>query len=584
MAKTDTTPEDALVRTVHREFKDSLSFMARFHKDWREYESYYLADQWDARRASWRPRPVVNYVSFIVDQKRPQITNNRPTGIILPVAPDDEAAAKLFTQVTDVVADRCDLDSVIDEVVHTGLLLDVAWFYVYWDNSLSGGSRARGNLWKGDVVVESVDPSNLYFDPQATTIDECRYIIYAIPKTPQWIKERYGVDVEPDTVQSFDTDIYDAAKPPGDSDRVMLYARFTRVDGKLNVAYVAGNRVLREDKDVYAHGRYPFIPFRAKERRKSILGISEARNIFENQKLLNKLIEMPTTSALLTANPIALIKRKSGIDKGQWLSKPGLVYEVDDPSTAVKWLQPPEYQGDVHLLTQKLIEYIEKIGGVYDAVTGQTPKGVTAASAIQLLQEQGSIPIKGISRNLYAALREVYKQIIALVQENYTETRYLRITGEDGGTEYIQFRGAEYAEVDFDVKVSAGASTPMSQAYIMQLAEDLFAKGLLQPSEYIDMIDGLPKKERLVARHREQEEQAAAMPPGQPGEAAAMQPAQQMTPGPSMPAAAQTQMPSVDEVYAQAPPQLQQEIDLLREQGMPDDQIMQGLMQLLQGR
>ncbi|MNJ79188.1 hypothetical protein D3C77_771240 [compost metagenome] len=44
----------------------------------------------------------------------------------------------------------------------------------------------------------------------------------------------------------------------------------------------------------------------------------------------------------------------------------------------------------------------------------------------------------------------------------------------------------------------------------------------------------------------------------------------------------QQQMPTVDDVYAQAPPQLQQEIDLMREQGMPDEQIMQTLMQLLQ--
>lgn len=552
---------------IVQEYRSSLSAMKQYHADWREFDDYYIAEQWSSQRASWRPNPVVNYISYVVDQKKPQLTNNRPTGIILPVAAGDEDAAHIFTQVTDVIADRVDLDSVVDEVVQTGLLLDVAWFYVYWDNSLSGGSVKRKNVWKGDVVVEAVDPANIYYDPQATEIEDARYVIYAVPKTTQWVKEKFDVDVKPDGEQSFETEIYDRVGQEQSKDRVMFYARWSRENGKLNVSYAAGQKILKKIEGVYAHGRYPFIPFVSKKRRKSIVGIGEPRNIMSNQKLLNKLIEMPTSSALLTANPIALLNKKSGIDKNKWVSKPGMVWEtaLDDPSKAVHWLQPPQFQGDVYKLTDMLTGYIEKIGGIYDALTGETPKGVTAASAIQLLQEQGSIPIKGIARNLYSSLKEVYKQMIELVKELYTETRYIRITGEEGGMEFIEFQGVQYAEVDFDVKVSAGPSTPMSRAYITQLADDLFNKQLLLGSEYVDMQDGLPNKDRIVARLREVESQP---PPVATGSA-------------EQGAAPQQPMPSVDDVYAQAPPQLQQEIDLLREQGMPDEQIMQTLMLLL---
>lgn len=561
-------PQSEEYSQIIAEYRQGQSAMAPFHADWREYDDYYLAEQWASQRASWRPDPVVNYVSYVVDQKKPQLTNNRPTGIILPVAEGDEEAAKLFTQVTDVIADRVDLDSVVDEVVHTGLLLDVAWFYTYWDESLSGGSVERKNIWKGDVVVESIDPSNLFWDPQATEIDDARWVIYAVPKTTQWIKETFGIDVEPDAVQSFETEIYDRPGTEQGKGRVMFYARWSRKDGQLDVKYAAGGEILKKIERVYKHGEYPFVPFVAKKRRKSIVGISEVRNIMNNQKLLNKLIEMPTTSALLTANPIAILNRKAGVSKDHWVSKPGMVWEtsLDNPSQAVHWLQPPTFSGDVYKLTDMLTTYIEKIGGVYDAMTGETPSGVTAASAIQLLQEQGSIPIKGIARNLYSSLKRVYKQMIMLVQENYTETRYIRITGDEGGTEFVAFEGAKYADVDFDVKVSAGPSTPMSRAYITQLADDLFNKQLLLGSEYVDMQDGLPNKERVVARLREMESQPPPAPPGDPN---------------AMGSAPQQPMPTVDDIYAQAPPQLQQEIVLMREQGMPDDQIMQMLMQLL---
>lgn len=573
--KNESLKQQELARKIQTEYKTAMAAMKQYHADWREFDAFYEADQWNAQRASWRPDPVVNYISYVVDQKRPQLTNNRPTGIILPVAQGDEDAAKLFTQVTDVIADRVDLDSVVDEVVHSGLLLDVGWFYVHWDNSLSGGSLEKQNVWKGDVVVEAVDPCNIYIDPQATEINAARYVIYAVPKTTQWVKEQFDKDVEPDSVQSFETEIYDRPDADQAKDRVMVYARWTRKEGKLNVVYSTGTTILKEVENVYKHGRYPFIPFVAKKKRKSVIGIGEPRNIIANQKLLNKLLEMPTSSAMLTANPIALLSRKSGIDKNKWVSKPGQVWEtaLEDPSKAVHWLQPPNFPGDVYKLADMMTSYIEKIGGVYDSMTGDTPKGVTAASAIQLLQEQGSIPIKGIARNLYASMREVYKQIIELVKEFYTETRYIRITGEDGGNEFVAFQAAQYADVDFDIKVSAGASTPMSRAYITQLADDLFNKQLLLGSEYVDMMDGLPNKERIVARLREIEAQPQIPQQGQVTPGAGQQTQMQQPQA--------QQMPSLDDIYAQVPPQLQQDIDLMREQGMQDDEIIQTLMQLL---
>ncbi|MEK0313737.1 portal protein [Cohnella sp. 56] len=577
----DKITEEMEYHQIEDEFKAADSALAQTHAEWREYDAYYMADQWAKQRASWRPDPVVNYASYIVDQKRPQLTNSRPTGILLPTAQGDEDAAKLFTQVTDVIGERVDLDSRTEEVVQAGLLLDIGWFKVYWDQSLKGGQPGKGNVWRGDVAVEAPDPANIYFDPQAATVEECRYIIYAVPKTVAWIKDKFGKEVEADSSGRFSTDIYD--RPYVDrKDSVMLFERWAKEDGKLNVTYAAGGKILKKIKDIYKHGRYPFVPFVAKKRRKSILGISEIRNIMSNQKLLNKLVEMPSTAALLTANPIALIDPMSGIDKNKWISKPGMTWYAKDPQKSVHWLQPPSFPGDVYKLADMLQGYIERIGGVYDALTGETPSGVTAAAAIQLLQEQGSIPIKGIARNLYASITEVYKQMVELVKQFYNETRYIRITGEDGGYEFIEFEAAKYADVDFDIKVSAGAGTPTSEAFIAQLGEELFSKGLLLGSEYVDMQKNLPNKDRIVARLREQE--AIPAPAAQPqtgGTPPGAMPAQAQ---PAMPAAAPLglpEQPTLDDIYAASPPEIQQQIDLMAGQGMSEQQILEQLMQMV---
>ena len=204
-----------------------------------------------------------------------------------------------------------------------------------------------------------------------------------------------------------------------------------------------------------------------------------------------------------------------------------------------------------------MVDFIEKIGGVYDSLTGETPKGVTAAAAIQMLQEQGSIPIKGIARNLYQSIKDVYELMIELVKENYKETRFIRIMDEDGSFEFMEFNALQYKDIDFDVKVSAGASTPTSKAYIAQLADQLFEKGLLLGSEYVEMQEGLPNKDRIVSRLREVEKQKQLQ--------------EQKGGAPQTP-------PDFQTFFENAPPELKQEIQLMLEQGMSEEEIMQTLL------
>jgi hypothetical protein len=568
--------DEQLYKRIISDFRQSLSALSELRNEFKEYDDFYNGKHWNSQRASWRPDPVINYVAYIVDQKAPQLTNERPRGLVLPTAEEDEKAAKIFTQVTDVIAERVDLDDKIDQVVRTGLLFGTGWFKVYWDNTISGGSPEKGNVWIGDVAVDVPDPSNIFTDPQAVTVEDCRFIIYAVDKTVQWVEQQFGVKVDPD--QSIETDLYNRPSSNYGRDRVQFYEYWYKDKEGIHCVYAAGGKILKHIQNVYRHGRYPFVPFVAKKNRKSIWGIGEPKNILNNQKLLNKLVELPTTHALLHANPIVLINPHSGIDPKKWQNKPGQIWMAKDPQNAVHFLEPPQMSSDVFRLTEKMVEFIERIGGVYDSLTGETPKGVTAATAIQLLQEQGSIPIKGIARNLYQALKNVYELMIELIKENYTETRYIRIVGEDGTMQFIEFNATEYAEIDFDVKVTAGASTPTSKAYIAQLAADLFDKGILLPSEYVEMQDGLPNKDRIVQRLREQEQQqqqtqAMQMQQQAPGGAPPMQ---TEAPAPPMP---EQQPIDFQTFYDNAPEELKREIDLMLEQGMSEEEILHTLLQ-----
>jgi hypothetical protein len=367
----------------------------------------------------------------------------------------------------------------------------------------------RNTLWKGDICIESPDPTLIYHDPAAYRVQDCRYIISATPKTTNYVKETFGVEVDPEN--TFDTDaIYDRPSLQQSKDRVMLYEYWYKEKGTINVIYAANGKVLKRIPNVYKHGRYPFVAFIPKKKRKSLTGIGEPQNIIDNQELLNKFVEMQSRSTMLTANPILLVDDTSGVDATKFVAKPGIVQRVRNLMSGVpmKWFEPPTISADVPKTIEMLQNYIERMGGVYDANTGETPGGVTAAAAIQMLQEQGSIPIKGIAANLNSAIKEVYELMIELIKEFYTEERYIRIVDDNGGYTFQSFVGAAYAEVDLDVQVSAGSSTPTSKAYIHQLGSDLFTQGVIPASMYVDMLDGLPNKDKIVQFLREREDMA----------------------------------------------------------------------------
>jgi hypothetical protein len=333
------------------------------------------------------------------------------------------------------------------------------------------------------------------------------------------------------------------------------------------------------------------------------MGISEIRNIINNQKLLNKMVELPTTNAFLTSNPIALVAMNSGIDENKFQAKPGQVWKVKDVNNSVRWLEPPQLSSDIYRMMDTLVGFMERIGGVYDANTGETPGSVTAAAAIQMLQEQGSIPIKGIARNLYHSIREVYEQVIELIKEFYTEDRFIRVDTKNGGYKFMVFNSTPYQEIDFDIKVSGDNGTPATKAYISQLAADLFTQGVLLPSEYVELQENLPNRDRIVARLREQEQQMQnqAMMQGQAPQEMPLETPSEIPPEMAMnePMMAEGDMsmqdpsmmagmaqnepiaPTLDDIYNDAPPEIQEQIDAMLEEGLTEEEILQQLDSLL---
>ena len=112
-------------------------------------------------------------------------------------------------------------------------------------------------------------------------------------------------------------------------------------------------------------------------------------------------------------------------------------------------------------------------------------------------------------KGAYRAYTEICNIVIELVRQFYDEPRAFRITGENGGPEYIEFNnaamqsqtttefGLDFAtkEPVFDIKVKAQRSNPYSRTAQNELALQFYQLGFFNPQltdqalATIDMMD-----------------------------------------------------------------------------------------------
>lgn len=140
------------------------------------------------------------------------------------------------------------------------------------------------------------------------------------------------------------------------------------------------------------------------------------------------------------------------------------------PGRYVRWTPDPRYPNkDPQFIETRTIdqgvnaeaglirEHMQQYAGSQDVDLGKAPRNVSAATAIQLLQEMASGRREGREEELIDAFREVYSHQLLLLAEFAIEPRQYRAKAQNGKWEYRQFMGQDLAgHTDVLVEEQAG--------------------------------------------------------------------------------------------------------------------------------
>lgn len=502
--------------------------------DWYLNLSYYMGDQWvfwnkgridRPRLEGWRVQFVDNRIRPVVVTRVAKVNASRPTFVCVPDTSEDSdmADAEIGTKVLEYEWNDCNLDykrlmaSFWKEITGAG------FWKIYWDSSKGkkadylysndqfmrqgkapikdgtsaaevarqvmegqGKSVETRALSQGDLCVEVMSPFEIYPDPIANTLDECEWVIEEKIRSKEYVAMKYNdPNVQEDAtipigiVESRSTTL--AANQGRNSARgVRVYEMFCKPNRKWPQGAWAiwyNDKVkVAETVDSSPYIEFPYVMFSADIIPGRFWPGPTTSQLRGPQTDLNKIQSQIRENAIRIGNPAVAISREANV---KWTGKTGeRVYYNDVVQNPLPtFIVPPEVPVYVREEVERIERSITEISGIHDISNGNVPTGVTAASAINLLQESDNTRLGPEVQMMEKTLAQAGEKILKVLAKFAPDERTIRIAGEDGRWDIVKWKAKTLSNI-MGVEVQAGSGMPTSKAARQAAMQELLALAL----------------------------------------------------------------------------------------------------------
>lgn len=482
---------------------------------WKELDAFDRGEQWQVagdKLPPWVPKPVTNFVHLVKTTKKAALAVENPTGKIYPQGPSDQELSDKLQKVYMYEWDRVKLRKYVREAIDTGKLLGTAIVQLYYDES-DGVQGPSESLYEGQIKAMQIDPANFYPDPNAFSLEDCEFVHIVKRKPLSFLKSHpefkdKAAQVEARELSNQEKgEIYNRHYDSERKDKMIdFHEHYEKIPNEevggytYKVTYMAGDVYLTE-KNIRPN-RYPFAVYYDFKQRQDFWGMSTCEYILDNQKLINKVESVIALIGTLLQNPQKVVHKQSGInpkEASKYGDAPGHTYQSNiDPRLAIHWLQPPQIPQALFSLAEQAKQNIREITGLTESYMGQSVGSLQTSSGVDSLIERSTMRDRDQMYDLELFIEDLSKLLIGFISEYYTEERYMRVIDEQTqDATFETFRGSDFKDLAFDIKLNVSAKAPMSRARQQQEMEKLITlQGQMQydppiitPQEYMKYSD-----------------------------------------------------------------------------------------------
>ena len=475
--------------------------------------------------------------------------DNMPEAVLTPESPGMQEYAEDATDLVRWVFERNYFDGMYPRLAEDYYVAGCAVLQIHWDEDMDGGD--------GNVRLLRVPPEYLTWDPAARDLQDCRAVFKTAFHPRGWYVEHY-----PDAGRYVGGDSYSDPDRETNTDRddsvMLLEAWWREYDAeqeryKVHVTHMAGRALLYDSRDdfpdgLYAHGRYPFEMCTYRDAVGTLAGRSCVEDFVELNRNANRMSKYVDWATRFAARPKLILGQDLELRDEQEITRADRqIVHVDGmvSNANLVWMPTPQIPPAAYQMMQWSVDALKQESGQNQFARGEGGMGVTAASAIQSLQEAGAKSSRMESQRLADMYRRAVEQVLWLMGQFYELPRIIMITGKQDSpyAADILLAGRQMLTESTDMHPAYRVNTqirrrnPLRIESENQLILQLYEMSLRgnAPMDVLNVLELLQVdgKERILPRMQEAQQQQAqtaqALQLAQAATAEAQQSREQMT-------------------------------------------------------
>ena len=487
-----------------------------------------------------RTAPVSNTLNSCIDNVIADQMDNMPEAQLIPEREETARCAEEMTDVVSYVLYQAGWPGKYQRLMEDAAVTGTGVAEVLWDEDADGG--------EGMASVIVWHPEDIYPDPMYENIQDGRAIFKTIHTTVAWVEEHYpqakGFVREDEYTQEEERSLVLA--PEGDRKVTLIEYWYKRYDAEKNrcrvhMAQMAGGALLTstetdygvprkgEYRDgVYAHGLYPFTFYRYREVYGSPFGTGLVHDYKDTQDAIDRYQKYIDDNARFSSIQRTYVRKNSGInaDDVADLSKTIIEWEGNDIREVMQTTQASPLNNQVYQMMVYLTDAMKQDSGQNQFARGEGGLGVTAATAIQALQEAGGKITRWHTTQFKDAFRDMIEQVLWVLSEYMEPGRKLRIVGGWDSTGNMKDRliellapgaqGDRLPKPPYTVRVQVQKNNPL----VLQAQNELLTQAAqvcaqygepLPPETFIRLLQGYPNKSSVLRAVQENSKMQAQM-------------------------------------------------------------------------
>lgn len=453
---------------------------------------------------------VVNHLHDLTETKVSQLARLKPNVEILPNNDEwsDRASAEVVQSVIKHLWYINNIDALATKMQRRARIYGEAFTFVVWDESKGDLSpqyvaardagldvsedKYQSIKTLGDIAYEQELPWRVLLQRQ-DCYDKCEYVFRTSLVPTDELHEKYPKLKEKikaeDDLRVYDNDALLDRKLENHTVVIKMYHKNTPyVEGGAEYLFTK-DVILEQSKLRYSHGQLPLIRLTDLDVPDKMHGISKYEMIAPIQRMYNNISTLIAKNIYLTAHAKFVFPR--GSVKLSQLGNDNTMVQYQG-SIPPQLLQVTPNSQEVYAFRDKLVQDMQTIYGSHGISRGEVPKGITASSALQFLNELENERSSTDIAKHGDLIKDMAKMTVAVVGDYYKpdDGRMIRIVGE--GNKYkIRHFDTAHLHKSYDIRVDNSTGLPETKSAKMQRILDTMQRHpqMLSNERWSELLD-----------------------------------------------------------------------------------------------